>query len=127
MSLQHLLPIFAAFPVSILSGIAPWLDHASIIIFMSRFAFCFCGLLWLIADARSRRIPPGNWTGVITFVFQPIGLLYWFICQWKRRCYIPILIYVVLIFLSSALSMTGYVALGMLHGFSFMKLVEEYW
>ncbi len=126
MNFSTAIPFAIACLVSLAMGVAPWLDHASSLKFLGHAAMGFCALLWLIGDARRRKVAVGNWTGVLTFIAQPLGLAMWFWRHWKWRCWIPILAYAGVILLLSALNFAGFASYGMIRGHRFDALVDAF-
>ena len=124
MKLKYFIPIGVACLSAVLYGLSDWLPHEKIIQGLAKIVIITCGLSWVMIDANERKVPVGNWTGVLTLFMQPVGLIIWFIRHWKWRFYKPLLVYMLIWIMVGFLLQFGFVLGGMYSGHSFSSLLD---
>jgi hypothetical protein len=111
------------FTFSLITGTFVWLhsQRASIVM-----AILFSGfaLWWIARDAIRCQVRIGSYIPVVAILFQPLGMLMWFIKTRKGKGISAFAMYVVIMAISCLVSFIGYVLFGIIKGYSLQVLIS---
>jgi hypothetical protein len=110
------IPILVACLAGIVDGLSGWLPHAKGIQLLADLTIWACAFTWLSLDANERHLRVGTWIGILTLLFQPAGLLIWFIKHWRWRFYRPLAAYLLCVLAVLVCAVIGHLLGGLCHG-----------
>jgi hypothetical protein len=124
-NLKYTLPILLASLCIFIMGTIPFTSHENLLSFLGKLIYLTCGLWWVINDSRERKVRLPNWLKIMTFLFQPFGMLIWFYETWKWKIYIPVIIYLIIIILLFVIYILGYVTAGLICGYPLNEILNQ--